>query len=70
MTDTHDYPTKLVLGKNLDNTHVLVGESGGLSAVYENHESSAMPGSQAVFTEHGPLYLDPDVEYPVYDEEG
>lgn len=69
MPDTHNYPTKLVLGKDLNDTHVLVGESGGLSAVYENDVSSAMPGSQAVLTEHGPLYLDSDHEYLVYDEE-
>ncbi len=33
---THDYKTKMVKGKDLNNTHVFVGESGGLSAVYEN----------------------------------
>jgi hypothetical protein len=40
MADTHDYETKSVLGKDLDETMILVGESGGLSAVYENKPSS------------------------------
>jgi len=69
MSDTHDYNTKKVLGKNLTNEHVLVGESGGLSAIYELEPSSAMPGFMRVETEHGPLYLDPDEFYDVLDEQ-
>lgn len=62
---THDYPTVDVLGRHLDSAHVLVGDSGGLSAVYEAEPSDAMPGLMCVETEHGPLYLDPDHPYPV-----
>lgn len=65
---THDYPTRKVRGKDLDGTMVLVGESGGLSAIYVNSPSSAMPGLTLIETEHGPLYLDPDKEYDVYDD--
>jgi hypothetical protein len=65
---THDYPTRKVRGFELDETMVLVGESGGLSAVYDNSPSSAMPGLMMIDTEHGPLYLDPDEEYDVYDD--
>lgn len=64
----HDYKTKEVLGKDLDYTMVLVGESGGLCAVYAVNNSSAMPGLLAVETEHGPLYLDPDEYYNIYDD--
>lgn len=65
---THDYNTKFVLGKDLDHTMVLVGDSGGLCAIYANYQSGAMPGLRALETEHGPLYLDPDEEYSVYDD--
>lgn len=43
----------------------LVGESGGLSSIYDVEPSSAMPGLIVVTTEHGPLYVDPDETYPV-----
>lgn len=65
MAETHDYETKKVRAAQLTNEHVLVGESGGLSAIYELGPSSAMPGFMRVETEHGPLYLDPDHEYDV-----
>lgn len=67
MSDVHDYPTKQILGKDLNYTHVLVGESGGLCAVYGNHNSSLVMGCIVIDTEHGPLYLDPDEYYDVYD---
>lgn len=68
---THEHPTKPVNTKLLDSTMVLVGESGGLSAIYENAEpSSSMPGIWRVETEHGPLYLDPDEDQDVLDPEG
>lgn len=69
MSDTHDYDTKPVLGSRLDGTMTLVGESGGLSSIYRVTSSSAMPGLMMVETEHGPLYLDPDLEYDVLDAE-
>lgn len=61
MAATHDYDTRLVLPAALDETMVLVGESGGLSAIYLNDGFSAsMAGLVRIETEHGPLYLDPD----------
>lgn len=61
MAATHDYETRLVLPTALESSMVLVGESGGLSAVYLNDGMSAsMVGLVRVETEHGPLYLDPD----------
>lgn len=69
MSDTHDYNTKKVPGSDLTNEHVLVGESGGLSAIYESGPSGSMPGFMRVETEHGPLYLDPDEFYDVLDEQ-
>lgn len=65
MTEVHTYDTKKVLGKALDSTSVLVGESGGLSAVYEVNPSAVLIGCLVLETEHGPLYLDPDEEYEV-----
>ena len=70
MSDTHDHPTKPVLGKDLNETHVLIGESGGMSAVYEVEPSNLVLGCLVVTTEHGPLYLDPDESYEVYDPDG
>lgn len=67
-TTTHDYPTTPRLGADLDETCVLVGDSGGLSAVYEANPSSAMTGLMIVETEHGPLYLDPEEEYLIYND--
>jgi len=60
MADTHDYDTISITADELNSTHVLVGQSGGLSAVYEAEMSDAMPGCIRVETEHGPLYLDAD----------
>lgn len=54
-----------ILGARLNTTMTLVGESGGLSRIYEIQKSDAMPGLLCVTTEHGPLYLDPDEEYPI-----
>jgi hypothetical protein len=65
MSDVHDYDTKLVAAERLDSTMVLVGESGGLSAIYGVKGSSVMPGMLAVETEHGTLYLDIDLVYEV-----
>lgn len=68
MAATHEYRTRTVKGSALDHTHVLVGEAGGLCAVYEAKASSAMAGLVCVATEHGALYLDPDQDYAVADE--
>jgi hypothetical protein len=66
MAETHDYPTKSILAKNLKKSNVLVGESGGLSAVYE---TSATPyGKVIVTTEHGVLTFGPSATVNVYHE--
>lgn len=62
---TNEYDTVSVLGSRLDSTMVLVGESGGLSAIYDVEPSNIVFGMLMVETEHGPLYLDPDSEYAV-----
>ena len=67
MPATHDYDTRPVPGKDLTGEHVLVGESGGLSAVYDCNPSSRVFGLVVVTTEHGHLYLDPDALYQVLD---
>ena len=69
-TSTNDYRTQLVTVTSLSSTDVLVGESGGLSAVYETSPSYEMMGCQAVETEHGTLYLGPDDEVVVLHREG
>ena len=65
MAQTHDYETTPVRGDALDDTMVLVGESGGLSAVYDVGSSPFAAGLVAVRTEHGMLHLDPEKEYEV-----
>jgi hypothetical protein len=67
MAATHDYDTRPMLGRDLTSAHVLVGESGGLSAVYDCNPSSLVFGLVVVTTEHGQLYLDPDALYEVLD---
>lgn len=60
---THDYTAKTISVKSLNSTHVLVGESGGLSAVYGVEKSYVMPGCVAVETEHGTLYMDAEDDF-------
>lgn len=61
-------PSILKYGSALESGDVLIGESGGLSMVYEVAPSSSLPGLLAVETEHGFLYLDPDSEFEIVDE--
>lgn len=44
---------------------ILVGESGGVTTILDAARSSAMPGLWTVETEHGFLYLDPDLTFEV-----
>lgn len=67
MAATHDYKVKLVQVMHLDATHVLVGESGGLCAVYSSAPSGFGWGLWGVETEHGMLLLDPDAMVEVHD---
>lgn len=66
---THDYPVALVKASAINGTHVLVGECGGLSAVFSAEPSAAMPGCTAISTEHGYLYVDTDRELEVLDND-
>lgn len=65
MNETHDHPVKLVPATELNNTHVLVGESGGLSAVYEIEKTSVI--ELAIITEHGTLFAYEGDEFSVLD---
>jgi hypothetical protein len=67
MTQTHDYTTKSIKGSDLDNTMTLVGESGGLSSIYDTRMGTLNPVLLTVETEHGMLLLDPDESYEVLD---
>lgn len=58
-------PKTRVLGRNLNDTHTLVGDNGGLSTIYSTEQSNSLPGMLLVTTEHGPLYLDPDELYDI-----
>lgn len=63
MAATHDYETTLVPGADLTADLTLVGECGGLSAIFDV-SASQVPWVR-VKTEHGPLYLDPEHLYEV-----
>jgi hypothetical protein len=71
MADTHDYDTKYVPGRDVTDQHVLVGRSGGLSAVYGTYGpiywAPGIVATLVVETEHGTLYLDPTEAYEVLD---
>lgn len=62
-------PSILKYGSALESGDILIGEAGGLSMVYEVQPSSSLPGLLAVETEHGFLYLDPETEFEIVDEE-
>ena len=65
MSEVHTYDTIRVKAKDITPEHVLVGESGGLSAVYTTFESYIMKGCQVLETEHGALYIDTHEELEV-----
>ncbi len=67
MSATHDYMTKVYRADELDSTCVLVGESGGLSAVY--HSELTEDGTQLIIeTEHCSFITDFDQEFIVLAE--
>lgn len=70
MSTTHDYRTQTVAVKTLTFRDVLVGECGGLSAVYETETSYLMQGCLSVETEHGTLYMDADDQVLVLHRDG
>jgi hypothetical protein len=55
VNETHDWDTKSIDVRHLNGTHILVGESGGLSAVYNHAQSVGSSEMWAVETEHGTL---------------
>jgi hypothetical protein len=64
---THDYKTAVYRADELDNTCVLVGESGGLSAIY--HSELTEDGTQLIIeTEHCSFITDFDQEFIVLAE--
>lgn len=69
MSEAHDYKTKMVKVTALNGTHVIVGECGGLSAVFDVEPSNAIPGLYRIESEHGVLYLDPDQKIQVLAED-
>jgi hypothetical protein len=54
-----------ISGSKIASGNTLVGDSGGLSLIYETSESSIMLGLLKVDTEHGSLYLDPEKDYEI-----
>lgn len=67
MSEIHNFVTEFIPVDSLDDTFTLVGESGGLSAVYSRpFDSVAMPGNVSVLTEHGYLYFLKGANVEVY----
>ncbi len=62
---THDSNTDTRVVFDLTSDDTLVGESGGLSAIYNVQESSLVEGMYLVETEHGNLLIDPEQEVTV-----
>lgn len=70
MADTHDYDTIEIIPTMLNTSHTLVGQCGGLSSVIGDVSMSNVAfGMLMVETEHGTLYLDPDEDVEVLDQE-
>ena len=65
---THDWVTRVVFARDLNESMVLVGASGGLSAVYGAAPSSLRRGFMRIVTEHGYLYAEKDDEFEILDE--
>lgn len=68
--DEFGYEYQLCLVKNLQNTDVLIGESGGLSAIYNIEKSSIMDPGESIEcfvleTEHGSVYIDADIKVAI-----
>lgn len=55
--EVHTYDSEFVMPHDLLDSDVLIGKSGGLSAIYEVINSGKIGGLQLVSTEHGALYL-------------
>ncbi len=60
--------TRLISARDLRESMVLVGASGGLSAVYGAVPSSLRRGVMRIVTEHGYLYAEKDDEFEILDE--
>ena len=68
MNEAHDYDTVKVKVSALNGTHVIVGECGGLSAVFDVCPSETMPGYYSVATEHGTSYFSENDTFDVLAE--
>jgi hypothetical protein len=67
MSEVHTYKTRLIGARELNGTHVLVGECGGLSAVFA--EPQVCLGVLVVETEHGEMVFGVDRRVEVLEEE-
>lgn len=69
MSATHDYETTEKQAQHLTNADVLVGECGGLSAVFSIDGPTRIGWSMVVIieTEHGNLLVAPEKELEVLD---
>lgn len=65
MTKNLNEKTVSMYVTELEPGDVLVGSYGGHSSVEDVAPSSARPGLYVVETEHGALYLDPELEVEV-----
>ena len=63
MNQTHEYTTIALCALQLDHTCVLVGESGGLSAVYEARPTATF--DVETVTEHGTMVVPPETLFSV-----
>ena len=62
----NDVTTRVVVqGTELEPGDNLIGDANGTTLIETVRDSSAMPGFLYVETEHGALYLDPDIEYTI-----
>lgn len=62
----NDATTRVVVpGTELEPGDKLIGDADGTTLIESVSDSSAMPGFLHVETEHGALYLDPDIEYTI-----
>lgn len=64
----HDYQTKMVKASAINGTHVLVGECGGLSAVFTAEPYEELGKYTIILTEHGYLYINNEKSLEVLED--
>jgi hypothetical protein len=68
MSETHEYPTWTLTAEELLEEHVLVGASGGLSAVYAVTQFNG--DIYFITTEHGTLIATKQAHFDVFADQG